>query len=709
MHTFTSLRRRTLAVLALLLSAALAARAQFATPALDGTITAAEYSGNNGGTWYLTWDDTYLYIAKTDGNAAEQTLIYLDVDPVLPATSGSNANGNTAGLNDYNMTPNLPFRADVRVYMQNSYIEFQTRNGSGGWGGFSSPSTGNIELLRSGNNRELRIRWASLPGLTGRPASFNWLGMQGSTGSPSFIYDQTPGANYAGNSSSTPDFRYYFTVSSTANGAATNPFSRTSFTYANAANLNLGALSLYDFSLNAPGGSVTRTGGAWTVDGSLVMLNGTLDFGSSSTALTARNVAVGGNSTLRLSSAIGGDLNVKGNLSIVGTFQPNNRSVDLTGTTQSISGGAPTTPIVFDYLNVGGSGTKTSTALLTVNQALNFQGGILSTGTQTLTLAGNATLSETATSYLRGRLQMSRDLSQVGTTYTYPDGLQLTPRAAPLPGLTTALRTTGTAATGDAGNASILRQYQLTAPTSTGLRYDVVFPYRDAELNGIPAANLYLYRSATDGAPWQPLPGASVDAGGRTVSRPGLTDLGTLTLGNAAAPLPVTLLGFAAEGAGPAAVALRWTTAQEKNNAGFGVERSVDGRNFTPIGTVAGAGSSSSARSYRFVDAGARRTTTLYYRLRQTDFDGTTAYSAVAAVAAAATALQLVPSPAHDWLSVTAAGDTHAPAATVLDLQGRIRLRGPLYHGQARLYVGALPAGVYVLRVGGQTARFLKQ
>ncbi|MCC2548218.1 hypothetical protein LJY25_17340 [Hymenobacter sp. BT175] len=708
MTTYTSSFRRSLAVLVLLLGAVLTARAQFATPVLDGTITAAEYSNNNGGTWYMTWDDTYLYIAKTGGNASEQALIYLDIDPVLPATSGSNSNGNTVGINDYDMTPNLPFRADVRIYMQNSYIEFKTRNGSGGWAGFSTPATGNISLLRSGNNRELRIRWSALPGLTGRPASFNWLGMQGSTGSPSFIYDQTPGANYSGNSSGTPDFRYYFTVSSTANGSATNPFSRTSFTYTTAANLDLGALSVYDFSLNATGGSVTRTGGAWDVAGTLAMLNGTLDFGSTNTAVTARNVAVGGNSTLRLSTTIGGDLNVSGSLSIIGTFTPNNRAVNLTGITQTISGGAATTPIVFDYLNVGGSGTKTSSALMTVNQALNFQGGILSNGTQALTLAGNATLSETATSYLLGRLQMSRTLSVVGTTYTFPDGLQLTPRAAPLPGTVTALRTTGTAVPGGQGNLSILRQYLLTAPTSSGLNYDVLFPYRDTELNGVATNRLFLYRSPTGTTPWQLLSGATVNTTARTVSRAGLTDLGTLTLGDMQNPLPVTLVGFTATAAGSATVQLRWLTAQELNNAGFEVERSADGRVFTRIGRVDGAGSSS-ARSYLFRDDAAPRTTTLYYRLRQLDFDGTATYSPIAAVVADAAPLLVLPNPAREWLSVTAPGIPPGQVATVLDLHGRIRLRAPLHEGPTQLAIGSLPAGVYVLRIGTRVTRFVKQ
>jgi hypothetical protein len=445
------------------------------------------------------------------------------------------------------------------------------------------------------------------------------------------------------------------------------------------------------------------------VTNTLAMLNGTLDFGSSSTPLIAQNVAVGGNSTLRLSSTIGGDLNVKGSLSIAGTFQPNNRSVDLTGGAQTISGGAPATPIVFDYLNVAGSGTKTSSALMTVKQALNFQGGILSNGTQTLTLDGNATLSETSTSYLLGRLLMSRTLSALNATATYPDGLQLTARATPLPGTVTALRTTGTAVTAANGNASILRQYQLTSSSSADLNYDLVFPFRSTERNGIPAVNLVLYRSP-DGSGCQGLlPGSTVNTDNRTVTRAGLTDLGTFTLGNSAAPLPVTLLSFAAQVAGSTAVQLRWTTAQELNNAGFEVQRSTDGRTFTGLARIAGAVRSTTARSYQFRDEAAPRTGTLYYRLLQLDADGTGTYSPVATVAAAPAALLLLPNPAHDWLSVTVAAAPAGQLVVVLGLDGRTRLRAALHDGQARLAIGSLPAGVYVLRTGAQASRFVKQ
>jgi hypothetical protein len=117
-----------------------------------------------------------------------------------------------------------------------------------------------------------------------------------------------------------------------------------------------------------------------------------------------------------------------------------------------------------------------------------------------------------------------------------------------------------------------------------------------------------------------------------------------------AAPLPVELAQFTATTSGLAAVRLTWATASEKNSAVFEVERSADGRTFARIGTVAAAGSNSSARSYALLDTklptGAA---TLYYRLKQVDADGTFSYSPVRTVTltGAAAGLALYPNPTH--------------------------------------------------------------
>jgi uncharacterized repeat protein (TIGR01451 family) len=107
-------------------------------------------------------------------------------------------------------------------------------------------------------------------------------------------------------------------------------------------------------------------------------------------------------------------------------------------------------------------------------------------------------------------------------------------------------------------------------------------------------------------------------------------------------PLPVELTSFTASLEGEA-VALAWSTATETNNAGFDVERSTDGETFTAIGFEPGVGTTEEAQSYRFVDRDAPFATTLFYRLRQVDTDGTFEYSPVVEVEVTPSAVALLP------------------------------------------------------------------
>lgn len=81
--------------------------------------------------------------------------------------------------------------------------------------------------------------------------------------------------------------------------------------------------------------------------------------------------------------------------------------------------------------------------------------------------------------------------------------------------------------------------------------------------------------------------------------------------------LPVEWLTFEVEKSGDAAALLRWTTAREHNNAGFGIEHSRDGVRWVEIGFAP----PSPTRQYRFEHPGLAAGRH-YYRLRQRDTDG---------------------------------------------------------------------------------------
>jgi hypothetical protein len=94
----------------------------------------------------------------------------------------------------------------------------------------------------------------------------------------------------------------------------------------------------------------------------------------------------------------------------------------------------------------------------------------------------------------------------------------------------------------------------------------------------------------------------------------------TLTLGDPANNLPVTLIRFDAKYIDQF-VRVSWTTANEINNDYFSVERSDDGVDFYQIGVVAGNGNSEITLDYEFVD-NTPISGVSYYRITQVDYDG---------------------------------------------------------------------------------------
>ncbi len=92
-------------------------------------------------------------------------------------------------------------------------------------------------------------------------------------------------------------------------------------------------------------------------------------------------------------------------------------------------------------------------------------------------------------------------------------------------------------------------------------------------------------------------------------------------------PLPVSLLSFT--GSRLYGVnRLTWSTASERNNCCFEVERSKDAGAFERIGSVAGMGQSNTLHSYVYDDSYSLPGP-VYYRLRQIDFNGQFSFSPV--------------------------------------------------------------------------------
>lgn len=175
--------------------------------------------------------------------------------------------------------------------------------------------------------------------------------------------------------------------------------------------------------------------------------------------------------------------------------------------------------------------------------------------------------------------------------------------------------------------------------------------------------------------------------------------------------LPVNLLAFTAEKANDQ-VLLRWSTASEINNDHFTVERSTDLQQWENIAQVKGAGNSSKKQNYLLSDAASEvhSASTIYYRLKQTDFDGTSTYSKTVSVLLddnSMSGISVSPNPFADVMRIFIEQVRNgALTITLKNLIGETYVNKTVYiknDGQQSIDIsdlGNIPAGIYVLQLG---------
>jgi hypothetical protein len=122
-----------------------------------------------------------------------------------------------------------------------------------------------------------------------------------------------------------------------------------------------------------------------------------------------------------------------------------------------------------------------------------------------------------------------------------------------------------------------------------------------------------------------------------------------------ATALPVELTHFEAKVKDARAIQLDWHTATETNNAGFQIERSTDGIEFSTIGWVEGNGTSFNKNTYQYLDNEVTVNQRYYYRLKQVDTDGTFNYSSIqtAIILKKDGNIKVYPNPASDRITIS--------------------------------------------------------
>ncbi len=174
-------------------------------------------------------------------------------------------------------------------------------------------------------------------------------------------------------------------------------------------------------------------------------------------------------------------------------------------------------------------------------------------------------------------------------------------------------------------------------------------------------------------------------------------------------PTPIELVDFDGQEEGKAN-ALRWTTGSESNNNTFTLWRSDDALDFVKVADLASQGEATSAQHYNYLDFDFR-TNLSYYRLSQTDLDGTQTFvGSVIAIQRSSAQFEILntyPNPSSDILQVAFESTQEKEVlVTMVDISGKVierRTHNPL-NGKnvVKFDVRALSKGVYYITISNQ-------
>ena len=161
-------------------------------------------------------------------------------------------------------------------------------------------------------------------------------------------------------------------------------------------------------------------------------------------------------------------------------------------------------------------------------------------------------------------------------------------------------------------------------------------------------------------------------------------------------PLPVKLISFAGRNIG-AGNRLEWQTVGGIRTDFFEIERSNDSRNFDALGSINGNGNSAPIHSYAFIDQQPLSGIN-YYRLRQTDNDGSSTYSQIIAITSVPPgnfSVTIYPNPSSGQMTLT--------SSRIID---EITISNPIgqivYHkrpNEKKLSLQLNQAGVFSIRI----------
>ncbi|MGY2132025.1 T9SS type A sorting domain-containing protein [Hymenobacter sp. HD11105] len=431
--------------------------------------------------------------------------------------------------------------------------------------------------------------------------------------------------------------------------------------------------------------------------------------------------------------------NIKGNLvlnggALVNTLSASNIAFNGNNSQLITSAASPLIPVSFgDNITVtidNATGVTTQTPTQIAKSLTLTKGNVVTTAAGSLTLTAGATINGHENSFIVGSL--TRMVAASGSTsLDFPIGSATAYRPLTLTinhADATEVRYTveqvkgkpiARTFTGDIKKVSSVRYFTVTRSSlaTNFINGSIKLSYgSDDQVDS--AEKLRIAKSSADNQSWEDLggTGSGIPAGTVTSVTP-FASFGTFALASTYAesvagnnPLPVNLISFSATSR-TQGVVVQWATSMEKNNDGFEVERSSEGRQFERVAKVKGKGQSTQKQTYCIIDGTPLSSLTTYYRLRQIDFDGMVAYSNIVAVKSGA-GDELFPNPAQRQLTFQLSYNGLA-TYRIVSATGQALRQGQTTTAATTLDISTLPAGLYYLEIeraqGRQVHKFMKQ
>lgn len=176
--------------------------------------------------------------------------------------------------------------------------------------------------------------------------------------------------------------------------------------------------------------------------------------------------------------------------------------------------------------------------------------------------------------------------------------------------------------------------------------------------------------------------------------------------------LPVTWEGFSVTPVADKSVRLDWSVSAMEGHDYFSVERSADGTNWRPLTTDIHAPGAADVVAEQSRRTGAKKvfwsndslplTGTSHYRIRQTDFDGSSSLTEMATVALAQTKLTAYPNPISPNEPLTLSGLKDGQIVQLHNITGKMVRQ---FRNSGHYPLKELSPGVYLLVAGEERVR----